>query len=100
MSDARGIGGQKEQQEEQQEDSGDGLLARIGALPRPAMDPGAQARVRSTAYAAYRDAALSTPLAVPGPWVRAWNRVLEPIVVTGVVAGYFAWTAAALGALR
>jgi len=98
MSDAHGIQG--EQDGSGGDTDGDGLLARIGALPRPAMDPGALARVGETARAAYRDAAVSPRPPGAGPWARAWNRVLEPIVVTGVVAGYFAWTAAALGALR
>ena len=99
MSDARGIDGERDHGDGGDSD-GDGLLARIAALPRPALDPGALARVRETARAAYRDATLSPPPAGTGPWARAWNRVLEPIVVTGVVAGYLAWTAAALGALR
>ncbi len=80
------------------------LIERIRALPRPGLEPAADARIYAQARAAFLAASWSgaTPTAAAaarGRWSRVWNRTLEPILVVGAVAGYLTWTATALAAI-
>jgi len=68
----------------------------VRALPSPALDRAAGARVHAQARAAFTAAADARPRRRS----RALESILESVLVAGIVAGYFAWTATALGALR
>jgi hypothetical protein len=83
-----------------QREESDDIDARLAALPRPALDTAAGARIHARA----RDAFLSSRAgraapATPGPWASLWSRLLEPAAVAIAVAVYIAWTAHALAAL-
>ena len=75
----------------------DDIDARLAALPRPALDATAGARIHTRA----REALLSSRAgrAAPGPWARLWSRLLEPAAVAIAVAVYLIWTAHALAAI-
>ena len=81
-----------------QREEPDDIDARLAALPRPALDATAGARIHARA----REALLSSRAgraAPAGPWARLWSRLLEPAAVAIAVAVYLIWTAQALAAI-
>ena len=84
----------------QRERADDDLDTRLAALPRPALDSAAGARIHARAREAFQSspAGGATSLA-GGPWSRLWSRLLEPAAVAIAVAVYLIWTAHALAAI-
>jgi hypothetical protein len=78
----------------------DDIDARLAALPRPALDDAAGARIHARARGAFLGSpANRATLAAAAPWAGFWNRRLEPAAVAIAVVVYLAWTAQALAAI-
>lgn len=76
---------------EPRDTDGDGLDGRLAALPPRDVDPWRAEQIRRRAHAELqRQAALARR-----PWLaaasRAYDRVLEPALVTAVTGGYLFW---------
>ncbi len=83
-----------------QRERADDLDARLAALPRPALDSAAGARIHARAREAFRSLPAGGATSLPGGlWARLWSRLLEPAAVAIAVAVYLIWTAQALAAI-
>jgi hypothetical protein len=82
-----------------QREETDDIDAHLAALPRPALDAKAGARIHARAREALLSSRAGRATPAAGPWARLWNRRLEPAAVAIAVAVYLIWTAQALAAI-
>jgi hypothetical protein len=82
-----------------QREESDDIDARVVALPRPALDAAAGARIHARAREAFVASGGGAMPAAAGSWARFWNRALEPAAVAIAILVYLIWTSQALAAI-